>query len=300
MANLESVTATLALALLAGCGAVPVVQYTKVDDTHTDVPSKVTDMYYLAQSQITIDKTKKEDPKTKLTTEEYSIVSKPVPYTAYKVGIIPENSIRVTTKVNITKIENTDLVSAIGIETTDNTVALVNQIGGVAVKVIGLFGALAPALGDKPCIPDDQFPVTLMLNSTKLAQNAITLKFNARGMEVEDGCISVEIGSRPVDAISSEPLFGKPTSNYFYSSCRDATISYEQAPGGVKKRVSKAIRIADPNVVQQVQFPYKGSVTMHSSCGVSVKTDAASPQNTISVIDALAAQLKAIVDAAKK
>jgi len=41
----------------------------------------------------------------------------------------------VKTTVNITKVESIDRVSTLGVETTDRTVDLVNQIGGFAVKL---------------------------------------------------------------------------------------------------------------------------------------------------------------------
>ena len=49
-----------------------------------------------------IDKTTKENEKTKKVTEEFSIVSKPAPFTDYKVGIKPGSSLGWPFAVNVT------------------------------------------------------------------------------------------------------------------------------------------------------------------------------------------------------
>jgi hypothetical protein len=283
--------------LLAGCNTVPAVQYTKIEKPED--AKKVADSFYLAQSEITIDKTAETKDSTKKT-EEFLIVSRPLAYPAYKIGVRPDDSWRVTTKVSIVKIENTDLVASVGVETTDNTATVIGQIGGALVKVIGLVAALAPLPGE--CIKADGFPVKLALSAADLAGATGAKTFNfpaAGGAPAAGGCISVAVGELPKDAMPAGELpYDKTTSNYYYSACRDAVVEFT-----TPKKLSKKLRIADPNYVQFVQLPYKGSVTAHSECGVSVKTEATSPSSATQIIDALATQGKAIkdaIDAAKK
>lgn len=282
------------LMYLTGCNAIPTLQYSKIDGTNS--AKGITDSYYLAQSQITLDKVVQENEKTKKKTESYSVTSKPIAYDAYKIGVRPDNSLRVTTKINIVKLDNTDLVSSIGVETADNTVNLISQIGGAIVKLAAVVAAAPPQPG-APCIGDDDFPVQLVLDSGKLGQlkgEAVTLQLDKTGATKENGCIKVQVAAISKDAISSADLpFNQETSNYYYAACRDATVSFQQGT----KDVSKTVRIADPNYVQFVQLPYQGTVTMHSACGVSVKTEGTSPQNAMSIVDALATQGKAIKDA---
>ncbi len=287
--------------LLSACNVVPIVQYNKIEKAED--ARGVADSFYLAQSQVTIDKVSEteENAKSKKT-EEYTIASRPVAHEAYKIGVRPDDSLWRTTKINIVKMENTDLVSSVGVETTDNTASLISSVGGAITKVIGLIGVSAPPPGLRPCIQADGYPIQFTVTAANLTAAAKTRKinFNPDGKLDASGCISLELGDLPKDAIPAAELpFKTPTSNYYYSACRDAVVSFKN-----EKTVTKKLRIADPNYVQSVEMPYKGSVSMHSECGVSVKTEANSPQNTaIGIIDALATQGKAIkdaIDAAKK
>lgn len=298
MPTLITAVVTGLLLILTGCNAVPVVRYSKIDAGHP--PNDVTDSFYRAQSRISLNKTVVESEKTKKKTEQYTIASAPVAYEDdYKIGIRPDNSLRVTTKINITKIENTDLVATVGVETTDNTVSLINQVGGVLVKAATLFATTTPAAGipakevRKICVEDDEFPIQILIDANELMA----------GIEktipvVNRPCIELKVAAKPKDAVktSETQMFAGPTSNYFYSACREATVTYFLDEKKVK-RFSKIVRIADPTHLQAVQLPYKGSVTMHSECGVSVKTESTSPQNSIAIIDAVAGQLKAFKDA---
>jgi len=304
MARAFSVSLALGLAAVAlsACNAVPVVHYNKIEKAED--AKGTADSFYLAQSRITIDKASETEEKAKNTkTGEYTITSRPVAYSAYKVGIRPESSLRVTTKVNIVKLDNTDLVSSVGVETTDNTTSLINSIGGALTKVVGLIGVLAPAPGPRPCIGTDGYPVQLTIDAATLAAAAATksskLVFAADGSTNVNGCITIELGEIPKDSMPAAAFpFNTPTSNFYYSACRDVVLSFRN-----EKLVRKNLRIADPNYVQSVEMPFKGSVTMHSECGVSVKTEASSQNNAIGVVDALAAQGKAIkdaIDASKK
>jgi len=287
-----AVRAATVLLVLTGCNVVPVVQYTKIENNTQRV--NITDSFYLARSEITLGLTIRENEKTGKRTEEYTIVSKPKAFEGFKVGVRPADSMRVTTKINIGKIDNTDLVSTFGAETTDNTVTLINQVGGAIVKVLSFVatvskptsGVQAPA----PCVTEDDFPMKFIL-PTKNDPKAHVVQIDGSVA----GCVTVSIGAIAADAqpIAQGFEFGTDTSKFFYAACRDAEVTFQQGT----KKVTKPVRIADPNFVQYVQLPYKGSVTMHSECGASVKTESTSPNNAISIIDALATQGKAIRDA---
>jgi hypothetical protein len=275
--------------LLTGCNPIPVVTYYKIETGANALEHKVSDTYYLAHSQVLIDRTSRQDDKSKKITEEYSIASKPVAFTDYKVGVRPHSSMFVNTKVNIVKIDNSDLVASVGIETTDNVATFISQLGGVITKVV----SLAPGV-TKPteCIPDENFPLKLVVMPNDLkGSGSTTLSFDGAGAQGAGGCINLTIQAAPKDAVESFP-FQQATSDYYYAACRDATITLRQGT----KTLSKDIRISDPNRWQFVQLPYKGSITTHSQCGVSVKTEGTSPLNALGIADAIAAQLKAIRD----
>ncbi len=283
---------------LTGCSALPTVSYVKVDASSKS--DNLTDSFYLATSEIVIDKLSETKDKVKTETQ-FAVTSRPIEFRSYKVGVRAADSFGVSTKVNIVKKENTDLVSSIGIETTDDRKNLIEQIGGVVVKVVTLAAALAPEPGkvDTSCIRDNALPVVIALSPADLASTK-ELKFGVDGKSSASGCISVVLDPLSPDAVANIP-WDSTTHNYYYSACRNAHVTVKIGNG---QDFKSTVRIADPNAVQFVQFPYKGSVTSHSQCGVSVKTDSTgSSVSNLDLISALAVQGKAIkdaIDSAKK
>jgi len=283
----KSTVIIAAATLIAGCATAPELQYVRIAKPAYAVG--LIDSVYLAQSEIVIDKVATDAAGT---LPLLAVTSKPVEYKGLSLGLRSTVSWRTTTKINVTKQENTDLVSSIGVETTDNTKTIIEDIGGIAVKLVGL-GMMAAPFQASPCIGSTtSFPIKFVLPATTLNKSEqIRMLVGTDGNVSDSGCISVTVDPRSLDAMPIVDLpVGVNTSNYYYSACRDATLSID----GRAYRV----RIADPNAAQFVQFPYKGSVTMHSQCGVSVKTDQiASDITGTRIVDALLVQAKAIKDA---
>jgi hypothetical protein len=280
-----------------GCMASPTVVYVKVTDSKT--AQGITDSVYLAGSEIVIDKISGSK-------DEFSASSRPVEMREYKVGIKADGSLGVKTKVNITKRENTDLLASIGVETIDERKKIIEQvtstIGKMAKFITTDGGDKSKAPDEKPCefVPEaTTFPIVLKLGKADLkdGKNAKPVYFNADGKKAtkaSENCIRVTPGDSPVDVVD-EVLWGTSTPNFYYSSCRDATVEFQFAEKG--PTVSKTTRIADPNRVQFVQFPYKGSITAHSQCGVSVRTEnVQSDLVTFELIDAFVKALKDLKD----
>lgn len=293
----------LSIILLCACDAVPVIKYSliKKDDKElTQKLGQISDSYYLAKSKIIIDKSSESKSKTSVKlkskpgesvlTEEYMVTSKPIEFRDFKLGISPIGY-AVKTNINIVKQDNTDLVQSIGVETVDNRKKIIEEIGGAVVTIVSLVGVLAAA----PVKECSQYPLSMDIDPKDLAESE--LKFNCEGKKDQYGPITVRLGEIPLGSIKVEKLpIESKTSFYYYSSCRDATVIY--------KNLSKTVRINDPNYLQFVQLPFKGSVTMHSQCGVSVRTDnSRSDVDDIQLVEALIAQGKAIkeaIEAAKK
>jgi len=240
------------------------------------------DSFYLAQSKIVID----YDEKNK----ELTIKSIPTESTKHKYGIHAVTNWGSSTSVTLSKKDNTDLISSADVGVTDTRTKTIGELGGIVVKII----AAAVGFTQDKCTSPGQYPLTL---------NPI-VNFEEPSLAYKDstGCFKVTLKPAATDAIPTKVFTEqirnekKDSEYFFYSSCRDAQIIYKDGDHAV----STTVRIADPSQVQRIKFPQKGSISMHSECGVSIKMENAASDNTLSVIDALAAQTKAIQDALKK
>ncbi len=286
----ERILLAVSAAVCAGCASTPSVVYKKIDrvaDGSAAAPVGVTDMYYLNASAITIAPVARDALKKEPLT--YAISSDPIESTDFKVGIIPKNSVFSTTKINITKAENSDRVAASGVETTDNLQALISTIGGIAAKTVPMVAAGRAGDCKSPYVLTKPLRIDLTGN---LDEEAIVYRLNPD--DSSTSCITVKVGPLPPEAIKVEAYpWGVETSNYYYSACRNADVTVTYPDG---RSTSKSLRVADPRYVQYVQYPYKGSITMHSQCGVSVKTE--SVANPLAGLNAFAEFIKQ-VDAVK-
>jgi hypothetical protein len=277
--------------LLSGCATRPSITYKQIlkDTSVNDVD--VSDTYYLNASLIRISPI---ESTSKTSVPDYSVVATPVEYQAFKVAVIPSNNIFKTTKLNITKADNSDRYAVGGTETTDNIKSLISSIGGVVAKGIA---AAAPSAGTTySCALDIKKQYTIDITPYLTEDAVINQKILLIPEDSKTQCITINVDPRPIDSRPMEDYpWGKKTSSYYYSACRNATIKITQPD---KQEVTKSIRIADPNFFQSVQYPFKGSITMHSQCGVSVKTDQmANPLGGLDILDELLKQVKAISDA---
>lgn len=281
------------LAALAGCTVLPSVEYRAVDGPQS--MEGMTDSFYRNRSQIEV---------AVQPSGEVTIVSKPAEYRAEKLGIKARADWRSSTKVNLTKVENSDLVSAAGIEVTDNTAKMITDYGGAAVKLIGLAVGVSSKAGEPPCLVPG--PAVLIDASAPGTYNGNfpgdPPKLENIGKPDNKGCIRVTLRELPKDAMPASMIpKDTPTHNFYYSACREALV--EVLAGNGTRAGARTVRVADPSHVQVVQFPAKGTIKMHSECGVSVVTDSVAQDNGAAVATALAEQAKAIkeaIEAAKK
>lgn len=286
---------------LAGCGVRPSVTYSKI--TKESPPaSDLADSFYLQSSTITIEDAAAAKGDEKAPTQ-LAVTSKPVEYPAFKLGIKGNSSWlgMANTTVNITKIENTAVVKSIGSETTDNRAADLEAIGKTVASLIPLVALTASTdTIDRSKLP---WSVKAYVPIEADPEGADA----GRAIPLKDG-VTMTLGALPVDAQPLDRLrLLASTDAFVYAACRDATISFvyadtagNRSPG---KRFTKTVKIADPRYFQVVAFPVKGSITMHSECGVSVTTGADPSSSAFDLAKVLAAQgvaIKAAIDASKK
>lgn len=268
-----------AVALLAGCAA-PSVKYVNVKEGMT---ADVADIYALNAAKVTITPpapkpaTAPADTaaaKTKAATTSQAASPSATALTigvsaiaddTKRIGIDPTKNVWSSTKVNIEKVANTDRVASIGVETTDNAKTFITTVGGLLVQIVS---AGAAALVPEKCV----FTPGQSATSFELPGSPSKKATEMVEAKTSDGtsCIKIKYGAAPVEAIQFKDLPTETkTEHYYYSACRDLEVKVTTSDGA---SVTEKFRVPDSNWLQKVAFPYKGSIAMHSVCGVSVTT----------------------------
>ncbi|NOS98057.1 MAG: hypothetical protein HOP25_06250 [Methylotenera sp.] len=286
------------LLCVSGCTVIPTVQYKlipKNDGTKNDSMKGMTDSFYLQQSAIKLTLETDEKDKSKTTVK---VSSTPAEYTAQKYGIKAVTNIRSSTMVNLSKVENTDMIESIGVEVTDNTAKAISDYGGAIASLITTFSRDRK---DSNCELKEDLTIKLedITNTSKDPDEKVNELYTINWDENSKNCLTLSLAPVPVDA-SKEIVVDENVHNYYYAACRNATITGSVQVDGKPVEVKASFRVSDPRFVQSVQFPPKGKIKHHSQCGVSVITEAVASDNGAAVIKATTEQIKAISDVLKK
>jgi hypothetical protein len=108
----------------------------------------------------------------------------------------------------------------------------------------------------------------------------------------------ISIDSKPIDAVNPE-IFEKPfySSNFFYSSCQQFTISLNPRQGLYHVPVSATVAVADPMYLETIAIPAKGTIVVTPSCGANSTLQDPGLPTALDYINALATQAKAVKQA---
>ncbi len=270
--------------IFTACTVVPQAQYKQI--TKPEDMAGMSDSFYLQASSISVtassETQKAVGPQANEPADKVSIVSKPIEYKGFRMGIQPVDTWRSTTTINITKMDNLDLFSSADIQITDNTVKVITEAGGALVAISKLAAGLANA---SQCTT----PISYDLDYSG-APNPMS-----EVLSDPNNCVKVTLGPVPPDAIPAPKLPKDTTRNFYYSACRDATV---EVNFGKKIGTAKAIvKVSDPRYLQFVRMPLKGSISAHGSCGISVKSENAVTDSDAAIVNALATETKALLDA---
>lgn len=267
--------------ILAGCTVKPEVTYKYIDTLNYD--TNLTDSFSLASSKITIQSKKNTDG-----TISYTINTAPEDYPKFKIGVISKENIWKDTMLSIAKIDNSDRVKEIGVETTDNRIKAFNEISSVIVATIPLVSLML----DKNIYTDtrketnysnEKSITTMILNNEKTTKLQIDKYTYA----------VISLGSQPFNSIKAENLKDGKTlaslkNSFIYSSCTNATVKIiRNAKNEIPINKTVSVRVNDPRYIQFVAFPSKGMITTHTQCGESVKTDTNSTSSDAAVVAAV-------------
>lgn len=266
------------LSMLLGCAAAPTIRLVPVTSS-ADLDGSEVDTFSLAKSRLIITNT---TPDGTTGVAAISVASVPIDSgKKFAVRIIEKFGVK--TNLNLTKIENTPLVSQVGSEVTDNRVEWIQQAGSVITKLVPLGAAQEPT--------QDLQPEMLPLTHDNLfgASDRIVLIPNT---------LVATLGPLPPDARPLDDIQGLGESrNFVYSACRTLSLDYR-----IKGRSQKTeIMVSDPRYFQTVALPVKGTVRMHSQCGVSVSTDKNDGvSSNLALVGAIIEQAKAIAAATEE
>ncbi|MBB3119263.1 hypothetical protein [Pseudoduganella violacea] len=299
---MKRIYCVLGSCILAGCAAKPELVYHKIDSgTPAAYKENIADSYYRNASVVSVSVQEPKDPQ-KPGPLTYVIASTPTEARDFKIGIEPVNNLLNTTKITITKPENSERYASGGSETKDNLKDTITAVGGLVAKAVAMAAPSSQpqAAGADSCSAKLGEVATVDLSAAlmKKASQSFTARFDKA--DPASACIKVELQGVPLDAIPVDDYpWGKKTSAYFYSACRSATITVSY-PDKSRQPLVKIVRVADPGFLQYVHYPFKGVITMHSECGVSVKTDGtADPLAGVAAMTELLKQAEAIKGANK-
>lgn len=241
----------LAAAMLSACSPQPEVSYSLITRPE-DLTGQEHDKYCLQKSVLVFSAPPADS------NFPPSVIAMPREKCDAKVALTAaSSSIGVSTNINISKLDNSDIVREIGIEVKDDRVKYIQEIGGAVVAAASIVMLTA----------DQELPAEI---DTYAQMEGGGVQRGERSVTAPGG---VTLGFRklPPDAFNFPEQFpnAKISSQYIYSACRDVVVSFTHRG----TQYQKILRISDPRYFQTIAFPVKGKITSHSSCGVSVVSE---------------------------
>jgi hypothetical protein len=297
-----------AFLILAGCTVNPSVRYIEANsaaDIERIRPSLI-DSFYFQETEIRIEfRNISESGKP----TSYSLVVTPSQRedSSRRIMVLREDPLWSRTNLTFTKIENTDLVATAGVEVQDRRVEFLQNAGAI-IKTIA---PLVMGADGKPRLGCVNFPAQACeLNATELIPSGDGAKFKDVGSAADPTGLEVQWGKVPATALRAEGAFaapGRKANGLYYAACRDLAVTYAAAvtPATGQTPTLKQVytwrgKVADPTWLEFAAFPRKGTIRMHSQCGVSTSSEKDPTQPLDAVINTAVVQTIAIKDALDK
>lgn len=294
---------------IVGCTN-PRIRYESISPTSEDIEGK--NKFRLSRSLILIESRPVDSKKPQ---DGSKLVAQSVPTDSiYSADSLQEFTLQEVadffseTKLDVAKIDNTDLISEIGVEVFDKLKDNLEKAGAVVGTALK-FG-LAAAAADEPIrsvIDVKDYTSTLKSDSKQIWQD---LPLNTGWVYKLD----LQPSPKPAGAIETKKFFssvkGKSVAVFPMSACFDATLylykGAKQGPGTSTEWDSVRpfqMKIADPDYVQTLALPSKGKIKMHSSCGASITSEKEGTNPVYAILESAIKQAEAIkkaIDDSKK
>ena len=222
----------------------------------------------------------------------FTVANSPIEDTRRRFLLLQNSDLFSRTTLVAGKRQNTDLISSIGSDVTDNRVALMQNVGSVAKIAIGLaVSATAPPI--KP------FTTRFELkNPDKFQPATSTVQDWSAWTHPDIDNLAVQVGPAPVTSLDYQPGLLQPKMNgVFASACRPVIITYT-APNGVDYEWRG--KIADADKVEFTAMPRKGKIEYHDQCGSSVTSEKDPTKTTDEIVAAAVTQAAAVKEAYDK
>ncbi|WKV50796.1 hypothetical protein [Dickeya fangzhongdai] len=298
----------VSMMVMSGCAVKPEVSYQIIQG---DKPvgeklldKKISDSFYLASSSVIFEPAYEKKSNGENGALKYKVTVLNHDYKKFKLGISPKEGLFTKTNISMSKIENTDRVKDIGVDTEDNREKMVKEFGALAISVTKLIPMTLFSKNKNKTVQTKIVETKIVETKTVDIDDKI-LNDNGKSFDLSDGySAEIALGSVPADAISADWVTSSLPENldkikhhFIYASCRDGVIKVKKA-GAVEEIIY--VRVNDPRYLQAVALPVKGKVTTHSQCGVSVVTEKNSQSTDTAVLTALLNEMKEVKDAVAK
>jgi hypothetical protein len=325
----RGVLVLIALLFASGCASYPTVTYLEPSSPDANGAIK----YHLQGSLVTLGKIKSKKVSEAGTNEnniktisddrisinsvadfETQDVSAIVTATEAKkhfYAVKPHESMWTKTYVSVSYVDNTRLIKSIGTGFEDNRIKVIEALGGIIVTAAGISKSAA-MFGYKSTLPKDKeqltLPVVIDLSNIDEAESQPWKKISG----YDKWWYKIELlkpENKDDDRMKLsdfETNIGKEVRYLAYSSCQDAKLKVvysENQPEEVMNNFDKFeldLRIANPNYVYTLNFPVKGSISMHSICGADIRSAESKTSSNLDIAEALIKQADAIYKAQKK
>jgi len=288
---------------LAGCAADPSVRYMEATDPAAVVSAapQLIDSFYLQQNMVHIELHTVAAP-GKPAGADLIVTDSRAEDLTHRLMILRDDNLWTRTTINLSKVENSDLIDSAGVAVEDHRMELIQTIGSAAK----LLASIAPAAGPsvekiKSFSGCDDFPRT----ACDLAQPSAAGILKAAETRYSPSGLTVRWGPVAASAVAvsdfTAHLNARHVHGLYYAACRSLEVRFsylDMSAAGLPLVDFRWIgKIADPRWVEYVRFPRKGGIRMHSQCGVSVTSEADPTQSTAALLGAALNQAVAVKQA---
>jgi hypothetical protein len=178
-----------------------------------------------------------------------------------------------STDVQITRLPNTNIPSAVGVSFTDNTATIITQAGSILATVVPLIAAAAGPAPVSCATPTELKAFTLempdkSLGATALAGQPCWYYSVTYGPDVPPNTMTLAT----FRSITGSKNQARQVSFFPVPACRDATIVLTQGVSEEAAKVQTTIkqRVETPDYLYPMPLPQKGSIKLHPICNADV------------------------------